>query len=152
MPGAGSNPALPPVHCGACTREPKADACEFYPRYVFNCAKGVCGRELHAGDELQQSVPSRTFPPVFAVLLQTGWVHELDAAFINIAPNMVHPEIRNQATEVVAFNTIGVPAISFLEEEWGFNGDELRRLSQFRRVARRKTGGELRAPSALERG
>lgn len=89
-------------------------------------------------------MPSRTFPKDFAAILQTGRVYELDAAFISIAPNMVHPEIRNQATEVVAFNTVGELAVNFLETEWGFRGEELRRLPQFHWIARRKAGGELR--------
>jgi hypothetical protein len=57
---------------------------------------------------------------------------------------MIHPEIRNQASEVVAFCTVGESAVGFLEAEWGFRGEELRRLPKFHYVARRKAGGEIR--------
>lgn len=89
-------------------------------------------------------MPSRTFPADFPAIPQTSRVYELDAAFISIAPNRVHPEIRNQATKVVAFNTVGELAVRFLAMEWGFRGEELRRLPQFHWIARRKAGGELR--------
>ena len=57
---------------------------------------------------------------------------------------MVHPEIRNQASEVVAFSTIGDAAVTFLEDEWGFRGEELRALPQFHYIARRKAWAEER--------
>ena len=57
---------------------------------------------------------------------------------------MVHPEIRNQAFEVVAFSTIRDGAVTFLEDEWGFRGEELRALPQFHYIARRKAGAEER--------
>jgi len=121
-----------------------AEAFEFFTRYVFEAAKATRGRKLFACDELQQFVPSRQFPAAFAAILQTGRVYELDAAFISVAPNMVHTEIRNQATEVVAFTTMGESAVGFLEAEWGFQGEDLRRLPQFHFIARRKAGGEVR--------
>ena len=77
-------------------------------------------------------------------ILQTGRLYELGAAFINVAPNMVHNEIRNPATEVVAFTTMRESAGGFLEAEWGFRDEDLRRLPQFHYTARRKAGGEVR--------
>lgn len=71
-------------------------------------------------------------------------MYELGAAFINVAPNMVHTGTRNQATEVVAFTTMRESAGGFLEVEWGFRDADLRRLPQFHHTARRKAGGEVR--------
>jgi len=39
---------------------------------------------------------------------------------------------------------IGDAAVTFLEDEWGFRGEELRALPQFHSIARRKAGAEER--------
>lgn len=121
-----------------------SDGFDWFCQFVFEACKNVRGSKLFACDELQSFVPSRGWPEPFAAILQTGRVHEIDTAFISVAPNAVHPEIRNQATEVVAFSTVASGAVDFLQTEWGFDGEELRQLPQFRFIARRKAGGTVR--------
>lgn len=120
------------------------EAFEFFCRFVFEAGQGVRGRKLFACDELQKFCPSRQLPEAFAAILQTGRVYEIDAAFISVAPNRIHPDIRNQASEVVAFNSVGTGAVELLENEWGFCGADLRALGKFEFIARRDTGGEVR--------
>ena len=89
-------------------------------------------------------MPSRELPQWFAAVLQTGRIYELDAAYISVAPNMAHQQIRAHASECVAFNTSESGAVELLTAEWGFNRDELRRLPKFHFIARRRAGGVIR--------
>jgi hypothetical protein len=117
---------------------------EWFCTFAMNASKRLAGRKVFACDEVQSFVGSRSWPKPFAAILQTGRVYEIDAAFIAVSPNVVHAEVRNQATEVVAFQTTSEPAVRFLESEWGFLASELRSLPRFHFIARRKGGGEVR--------
>jgi hypothetical protein len=95
------------------------EAFDWFTRLVFLAAKEVRGRKLFACDELQNFVPSRELPQWFAAVLQTGRIYELDAAYIAIAPNMCHQQLRAHASECVAFNTSESGAVDLLTAEWG---------------------------------
>ena len=76
-----------------------------------------------------------------SLVLETGRRYGLDFAGITQQPNLVHNRIRNQATEVIAFQQMDARSVEWCESV-GFDGDAIRALPPGRYLARNlKSGG-----------
>lgn len=79
--------------------------------------------------------------PELACVLETGRRYGLDWAGIAQQPNLIHNRIRNQATEVVAFQQMDPRAVDWCAAV-GFDGDAIRALAPGQYLAKNlKTGG-----------
>ena len=69
-----------------------------------------------------------------------------DACFSSTPPPSPSPATvtNSRTSSPPASGRSGSPPSYRLEAEWGFRGEELRRLPKFHYVARRKAGGEIR--------
>lgn len=101
----------------------------FFCEWVFEIAKNSSGTKLFCCDELQRLVGTTTVPHEFSLLIETGRRYEVDTVFVSQQPNIIHNRIRNQITEVVAFQTLDQAATKFLAG-LGFSEDELNSLDR----------------------
>jgi hypothetical protein len=104
-------------------------------------ATGEYAKRLFACDELQTMVGTDSIPREFALVLETGRRWGLDAIVIAQQLNLCHNRIRNQITEMVAFQTTEPLVLGALQER-GFNPEAVASLQPFEFILRNRAGFE----------
>jgi len=99
----------------------------FFCDWFYQLSNHLPGTKLFACDELQELVGVNSCPIHFRRLLRLGRRRGIDAIMIAQEPNGIHNVVRNQLTEVVAFQQLTENAIEFLAA-LGFDPEELRSL------------------------
>lgn len=113
----------------------------FFCDFAFTLATRTPGRKIFACDELQTLVGTNVIIEELSLVLETGRRYGLDFAGITQQPNLVHNRIRNQATEVIAFQQMDARSVEWCESV-GFDGDAIRALPPGSYLARNlKSGG-----------
>jgi hypothetical protein len=117
------------------------EAFAFFCDFAFTVSTRMPGRKIFACDELQVLVGTNGITPELALVLETGWRYGLDFAGITQQPNLIHNRVRNQATEVVAFQQMDPRSVDWCEAV-GFDPEAIRGLAPGSYLARNlKTGG-----------
>lgn len=139
------------VQTGWCVFDPSLmfpgrtqEAFAFFCDFAFQLSSRLPGKKLFACDELQKLVGTNRITPEFASVLETGRRWGLDAVMIAQQPNLVHNRVRNQMTEVVAFQQRDESAYGILVKDWGFQEAELKGLRPGQFICRSSAGGESR--------
>jgi len=112
---------------------------------VFAICEHLPYEKLFASDELQLSNAVSNIPEGFSRILEVGRRRGLDAAFIVQGINLAHNRLRNQATSIVTFRQKSIPAMKYLENEFGLAevSDRVQMLKDGEFIERNLKTGDL---------
>ena len=99
-----------------------AEAFAFFCDFAFEHSTRFDGAKLFCCDELQKFIGTSAseIPQELKNILETGRRYELDFMAISQAPNLIHNRVKNQLSEIVAFQLIEENAAKFVES-FGFS-------------------------------
>ena len=120
-------------------------AFNFFCDWVYTISADLPGTKLFCCDEIQELVDTNNISTEFRRLIRLGRRRGIDAILIAQEPNSIHNKLRNQLTEVVAFQQLTDNALEFLVA-LGFDAEELRLLNTGDFVDKR-----TRPPLTIER-
>jgi hypothetical protein len=119
----------------------RPDAFLFFCEFAFEVSCQCQGRKLFCCDELQQFIGTMAMPPEFSAVIEDGRIHGLDALMISSQPNLIHNRVRNQLTEIVSFQQLDQNAIQWLENQAGFDPEQVKTLEKGEFICRNLDSG-----------
>ena len=100
----------------------------FFCDWAFAVSGRGPGRKILLVDEVWRFCSPGWIPPELAAAVQTGRKWELETVFATQRPQRINESILGEVTEAVSFHLTGSNAAARMEDEYGFNAEEIGRL------------------------